>query len=196
MATILDASGLVFLLPVFVFILVFSIVFAILEVSKIFGEGNRTLNVAAALSIAALSLFTGKFVALIAIIVPWIIFLAVVMFLLFAIFGFFDIGKERVWGLFGQMPIFILILIIVIIGLSMVFESSLSPYQQTNDTTSTAIIQATTGENISTSAEVTNPREQTIKTLTNPRMLGAIFMLVIAAAAMRYLVDKYEIPKE
>ena len=116
MATLLDTGLLTFFLPVFVFIFVFTLLFALLEKVKLFGD-NKTLNVAAALSVAAISLFTGQFVGLIAIITPWIIFLLVILFMIFAIFGFFNVKDEKIWDLFGHTPVFIIILIIVIIGI-------------------------------------------------------------------------------
>lgn len=193
MATVLDTSVLAFFLPVFVFIFVFTVIFALLEKTQLLGEKNKTLNVAAALSLAALSLFTGQFVGLVAIITPWIIFLFVVMFLLFALFGFFGVDKEKTWDLFGHTPIFVIILIIVIVGISVVFDSSLNPYGTSPTQTSAEIMAASSGTNVAViTANQTNTRSETIRTITNPRLLGAIFMLVIAAATMRYLGDKYK----
>lgn len=194
MATLLDTGLLSFFLPVFVFIFVFTLLFALLEKVKLFGE-NKTLNVAAALSVAAISLFTGQFVGLIAIIMPWIIFLLVVLFMIFAIFGFFNVKNEKIWDLFGHTPVFIMILIIVIVGISIVFDTTLSPYQPSNPD-SVAVMSSASGTNASVlEAKTTNSRQQTIRTITNPRILGALFMLIIAATTMRYLVDKYAIEK-
>ena len=90
---------------------------------------------------------------------------------------------------------FIIILIIVIIGISIVFDTTLSPYQPSNPD-SVAVMSAASGTNASVlEAKTTNARQQTIRTITNPRILGALFMLIIAAATMRYLVDKYSIEK-
>lgn len=192
MATILDTGVLAFFLPVFVFIFVFSLLFALLEKVKLFGE-NKTLNVAAALSVAAISLFAGQFVGLIAVITPWLVLLLVALFMVFAIFQFFDVEKAKIWDLFGHTPIFILILIIIIVGISIVFDTTLSPYKATTETTA-SVVSSVSGTNAS-QLQDTNPREQTIKTLTHPRILGALFMLVVAAATMRYLGDKYTTEK-
>jgi len=198
MATVLDTGVLNYFLPVFVFLFVFTAVFALLEKTKILGA-SKTLNVAAALSIAVMTLFTGSFVSLISIIVPWFIFLAVILFLVFMIFGFFsgesDFTKTigSTWKIFGQTPIFVIMLIIILVGISIVFDTTLSPYSVSSPE-AVAVAATTSGSNITelTTTGATNSREQTIKTLTHPRMLAALIMLIIAAASMRYLVDKYE----
>lgn len=194
MATVLDTGLLSHFLPVFVFIFIFSLLFALLEKTKLFGENQKTLNVAAALSISAIALFTGNFVGLISIITPWVIFLLVLLFLVFALFKFFNVSDEKVWDLFGHTPILILVLIIIIVGISIVFDSTLSPYQVASPE---AIAVASTASG--TSAEVianqqTNVRSETIRTITNPRVLGALFTLIVAAAAVRYLGDIYDTP--
>lgn len=194
MATVLDTGLLSHFLPIFVFIFIFSALLALLEKTKLFGENQKTLNVAAALSIAAISLFTGNFVGLIAIVTPWVVFLFVVLFLVFALFGFFDISKEKTWDLFGHTPILVLVLIIVIVGISVVFDSTLSPYQVASPE---AIAVAATASGTSPAIiadQKTNVREQTLRTLTNPRILGALFTLLVAAAAVRYLGDVYDTP--
>lgn len=197
MASFLDTGVLNYFLPVFVFMFVFTAIFAILEKTKILGD-SKTLNVSAALSIAVLSLFTGTFVGLVAIVVPWFIFLAVILVLVFMVFGFFSAGEFKesipgIWKIFGQTPIFVIMLIIILIAISIVFDTTLSPYQVSSQE-AVSIAASTSG---STDAELTTPgatnsREQTVKTLTHPRMLGALLMLIIAAASMRFLVDKYE----
>ena len=170
MATLLDVGALAFFLPVFVFIFLFTILLGLLEKMKPFGD-NRALNVAAAFSVASISVFAGKLTSLISNIVPWIVFLFVMLLLVFVIFGFFDMEKQKIWDLFGETSIFIIILIIIIIGITVVFETTLSPY-----------VAGPGGE--------LNPRTETLRTLTHPRLLGALFTLIMASATVTYLTKK------
>ncbi|HZX12652.1 MAG TPA: hypothetical protein VFE88_04320 [Candidatus Nanoarchaeia archaeon] len=174
MATLLDVGVLGFFLPVFVFMFLFTVLFAVLEKTKILGE-NRLLNIAAAFSVAAISIFVGRLTSLIGIAVPWIVFVFVILLLIFMIFGFFDVSKEKIWDLFGETTAFIVILIILLIAIIIVFEGTVSPYVPGPD---------------GTVSGVPNPRSETLRTLTHPRMLGAIFMLVVAASTVSYLSKK------
>lgn len=172
MATLLDVGALAFFLPVFVFIFIFSLLLALLQKTKLLGE-NKVLNIAAAFSVAAIAVFAGKLTGLISVIVPWIVFIFVLLFLIFALFGFFGVDNKKIWDLFGETVVFIIILIIVLVGITTVFEGTLSPY----------------GDGTGDGA---NPRSETLRTLTHPRMLGALFTLVVAAATVTYLTKKIE----
>ena len=78
-------------------------------------------------------------------------------------------------------------LIAVIIGMVAVFESSLSPYEDDD-----SIISTTTALDDSVAVQDDSVRAQAIDTLTSPKVLGAIFLLLTAAAAAKLLVDKLE----
>ncbi len=171
MATLLDVGALAFFLPVFVFIFIFSILLALLQKTKLLGE-NALLNVAAAFSVAAVSIFAGKLTSLIGVIVPWVVFIFVLLMFIFLIYTFFGItDPAKIWDLFGETTVFIVILIVVLVGITVVFEGVLSPYS--------------TGPNGSV-----NPRTETLRTLTHPRLLGAIFTLIVAGATVNYLTKK------
>ena len=153
MASVLDVAGLVFFLPVFIFILIFTLLLGLLEKTRFLGE-NKVLNITAAFSIAAVSIFAGKLTGLISEVIPWIVF------------------------------IFILILVIVVIGISVVFEASLSPYQVGANATASAVSGAVSGS--------LNPRTEMIRTITHPRILGALFIMVTAASTIHFLTKKIE----
>ncbi len=189
MASLLDVAGLAFFLPVFVFLLIFTILLGVLEKTKLLGE-NKTLNVTAAFSIAAVAIFAGKLTGLISQVIPWIIFILILLVLIFGIYGFFGVGRTDIWALFGEPTPFILILIITIVGISVVFEESLSPYQNVTIETPTGTqgtVQVAGGA---------NPRTETVRTLSHPRILGALFILVVAASTVHYLTKKFEPRKE
>jgi len=199
MASIFDLGALEVFMPVFVFLFIFVVLYAILEKTKLFGENARTLNVVAAFSLAIISIFTGKMVNLIAFITPWFALVFIIILLITTMFMFFSvkpikgvigkgIGEHSFWTLIGEMPVFVILLIIVFVGLTTVFESNVSPYkindhgQMVDD-----------GGNIVPANEIQqNPRSETVKALTHPRMLSALFMLILASVAVKFIVDKYE----
>ncbi len=183
MASVLDVAGLVFFLPVFIFILIFTLLLGLLEKTELLGK-NKVLNITAAFCIAAVSVFAGKLTGLISEVVPWIVFVFILMALIFAIYGFFGVANKDIWELFGEPLPFILILVIVIIGISVVFESSLSPYQAGANVTAAAVTGAGYG--------ALNPRTEMIRTITHPRLLGALFIMITAASTIHFLTKKIE----
>lgn len=185
MATVLDVSLLAFLVPFFVFIFIFVVMYAILDKTQIFGNENKALSLIAAVSVAAISIFIGNLTKLISATIPWIVFIAIVLLFIFMIFKFYD-SSEEFWSIvLGEEVVFILILLIVFVGVSQIFESTVSPYK----TVKTADGQT---KIISEAGEATTPMKEATKTLVHPRVLGALFMLIIAAISIRFLVDKIE----
>ena len=173
MATLLDVGALSFFLPVFVFIFIFAILLALLEKTKLLGEGQRVLNIAAAFSVAAIAVLAGRLTGLVSTIVPWVVFIFVLLILVFALFGFFGMKDKEIWDLFGQETVFIIVLIIIVVSITTVYEGTVSPY--------------TPGVN-----GAVNPRTETLRTLTHPRLLGALFTLVVASATVTYLTKRLE----
>src|SRR3989344_2970768 len=104
MATLLDTTLLAFFAPLFIFLFVFAVIYALLQKSQIFGENQKTLDLIAAVSVAAVSVFIGgtTFVGLIASVVPWIVFIFIIFVLLFSFYMFFGLEKEEVWDIVCQ----------------------------------------------------------------------------------------------
>ena len=198
MATILDASLLGFFAPVFIFLFVFAVIYAILEKTSLFGNESKALRVIAAFSVAAVSTFIGdSFTKLTVSILPWIVFLVIIMFLLFTIYLGFGVadgkkgtGEKEVWDIIGKTPIYIIVLLIILIGLSSVFEEELSPFDSSSGSDVEVVSINEDGERV---VESKNPRSEALEAMTHPRMMGAIFMLIIASAAIKLLVDKMRI---
>ncbi|MBI5391506.1 hypothetical protein HZB00_00730, partial [Candidatus Woesearchaeota archaeon] len=66
------------------------------------------------------------------------------------------------------------------------FEQSVSPYGLGASGNVSIAVPA---------AGATNPRAEAIKTLSHPRILGALFLLVASAATVHYLTKEIEIKK-
>src|SRR3989344_4162312 len=158
MATLLDISLLGFLLPLFIFLLVFVILYAILSKTNLFGEKGVALNFIASFCVAAVSVFT-----------PWIVFIGFILVMIFAIFKFFSLEDNKIWDtLGGPTLIYVIILIVLLIGVAVVFGSDVAP----------------SGEG--------GVKNEVIVALTHPRILGALFILLVSAFAVRLLSEKLE----
>ncbi len=199
MASVLDTSLLSFFLPVFVFIFVWAITYGFLIVTKLFGDEAKTLNSVASFCVAIIAVLSGNIVKLVAAITPWIMFIAILLFFIFAIYLFFGAaGEERkatptamreIWPLFGQVPIFIIIVIIAVVGISSVFEQTVSPYEINEDG---EYVDVDTGELVTyvDADEEKTTTGETIKTLVHPRVLGALFILIVAALVIQEMGRK------
>lgn len=176
MATLLDVGFLNFFLPAFTFLFIVVLFYAILQRTKILG-GKTGLDWTASLAIGVIVLFSGKSVDLINFFTPWMVVIAIFLVLLFVIFMFLGYGgsdevlKKEVWPVVGgQTTVFIVAILILVIGISQVFGPVFSPY------------------------EPGGPAERTIggeaiRTIFHPRILGGIFIMVIAAFAIQKISD-------
>lgn len=173
----LEIGLLSFLMPIFIFLFIFVIIYAMLLKTNIFGEKAKALNLIASLCIAAVATFAGSIIKPLTTIVPWIVFIAIILGLIFALFGFFGVENEEIWGTIGGKTLYgVIIIILVFISLVMVFEPEVSPFG------------SSTGE----AAQGQNVQSEVVRTLTHPRVLGAIFILIVASFSIRLIVDKVE----
>lgn len=183
MATLLDATLITFLLPLFVFLFIFVVIYALLTKTKLFGEKQVALNFLAAICIAAVAVFAGNLITLIGTVTPWIVFIIVILVLIFGMYKLFGIEDKEIWtNIGGQTLVYVIILLIVLIGLTQVFEPQISPYDDQQPGT-VAKDSGLAGKNV---------KNEVISTLTHPRILGALFILLVSAFTVKLLVDRAE----
>ena len=124
MATILDTSLLAFLMPLFIFLFIFVVIYALLAKTNLFGEKQTALNFLAAMCIAAVSVFAGNLITLLGSVIPWIVFIIVILALVFGMYKMFGMEEKEIWTVLGgQVTIYVIILIVVLVGLTAVFKS-------------------------------------------------------------------------
>jgi len=161
MATFLDIGLLNFFLPVFTFLFVLAVLYAILTKTHILGD-NRRVILTASVAVAFITMFSGGATGLINFITPWFVLLGVGLLLFFGILMFLGQKEDEIWQrLGGATTILILVLIIIIVGMGQVLGPVFSPYGTSEG-----------GKSIG---------GETLKTLFHPRVLGALFILLIAA---------------
>ncbi len=186
MATLLDGTLLSFLMPLFIFLLIFVIIYALLSKTELFGKKQAALNFLGAMCIAAVSAFSGSLIKLVGTVTPWIVFVIIILFLIFGLFGWLGIKNEVIWETIGsQTVVYVVILFILLIGLTVAFEPEVSPYDQSSNASLSVSSQTT-----SAGLAGKNVKGEVFATLTHPRVLGALFILIVAAFTIRFLVDK------
>ena len=125
MVTLLDIGFMEFLLPVFSFLLIYAILFGILQKSK-FITDNAGLNTWIALAISVLFAITPGAMKIVSIIAPWFMVMIVIIFSLLLLFLFMGVKLETIEAAARReaairWTIFIIGIIIVIIALTSVF---------------------------------------------------------------------------
>ncbi|MFA5176296.1 MAG: hypothetical protein WC413_03515 [Candidatus Nanoarchaeia archaeon] len=167
MATLMDMGLLNYFLPIFTFLFIFAGLYALLDKTKILGE-NNALKFIAAFSVAMITLFTASIVDLINYVIPWFVFIAIFLILLFGVLMHFGIKEQDIWNNLSVWTVMIIAFLILLIGLTQVFGDVFTPYQTVGNTTKTI-------------------GSETLRTLFHPRTLGAIFLLIIASLTVRFV---------
>ncbi|MDD5133219.1 MAG: hypothetical protein PHD81_02135 [Candidatus Nanoarchaeia archaeon] len=167
MATLMDMGLLNYFLPIFTFLFIFAALYALLDKTKILGD-NSALKFIAAFSVAMITLFTASITDLINYVIPWFVFIAIFLILLFGVLMHFGIKEENIWNNLSMWTVMIIAFLILLIGLTQVFGDVFTPYQTVGNTTKTI-------------------SSETLRTLFHPRTLGAIFMLIIASLTVRFV---------
>lgn len=192
MATFLDISILGHFVGIFTFLLVFVIVYGMLELFKMFGDGHRGLHAIIALAVAFIVIFSKGVVAVIQTFTPWfVILILVIFFILFAVrmFGATDkdIRDELTSGTTITTWIIIFTVVILLFSLGAGFgQDSLS----SRGNTGTSATQTNTSTNATAepgSTATTNFNQNLYNTLFHPKVLGLILIMLLAVIAMLFL---------
>lgn len=125
----IDLSGIATFIPVFGFMLVFSVTFALLGKTKLF-EGNKLLNILISFSIAIIFLVSANAIEYVRVITPW--FAAFVVSLLFIalVVGVFTKEIDKFFPAWFGWIIVIVLIVIFVASASYVFGDLISKYLQ------------------------------------------------------------------
>jgi hypothetical protein len=170
MATLLDFTFFSFLKPFLIFILVLIILYAILAKTNLFG--SAALNGIAAFVVALLFMLVPGVSDMLSLAAPWYVVLMVVIVLILLVFMSVGVGGEAIAGVFQQSWMIWLIVIIVVVG---VFGYAAS---KTLGGEVQGLTQGEEGQDVTTDIG---------KVLFSPKLLGALFILVVAAQAIRLI---------
>ena len=175
MASLLDIGLLKFFLPVFSFILVYAVSYAILNKTNILK--SDAANNAAAFAISVLFLFTPQAIKLIQLTTPWFVVFLIFLMIIFMTFMFLGAKESQMNDVLALPTVYWTIIVVLLgiflFGLTQVFGSE---------------VQSIFGGGESNGEE--GVVIDIAKIIFHPRVLGAIFILLIASQAIRLIVPR------
>ena len=169
MATILDIGILNHFIPIFVFILIFVVMYAILLKTHLLGE-NKGLISLASFVIALLFIITQTATEFIQLVTPWFVVLIIVTMCFLLIFMFLGVKPETIAGVVTNESYTWIILIILIVLLGLALTKVLGPG-----------IASITQEGAEEEGFMTSVGG----IIFHPKILGVIFILIIASYAIK-----------
>lgn len=158
MATILETGLIEYIMPVLVFLLIFAVVFAILKRFAIFGD-NIGVNSVIAFVVALIFMITPTAREMVTTMTPWFIILVILVLFILMILVFIGLKAESLEVLAQKPAMYIIIIIIV----ALIFFVSLAKV-------------------FSGALDLSY-----FEFLAHPRILGVIFILVIASLAVKFI---------
>ncbi|MDD5086495.1 MAG: hypothetical protein PHV16_01955 [Candidatus Nanoarchaeia archaeon] len=181
MATFLDVGMLGYFNIIFYFLFLFVLLFAIMQAVK-FPTGDKNLSAILAFLVAILVVFSGPTREMISVITPT--FFVIIFFLFFGILiyrfiGATDADVKSFLGTEAATRTFLLIILGIII-LSTLGKTFFSGNSETSENEETDI--SSGNSNVGTQGE-----GALVATLTHPKILGLVLILLIGAFAMSLL---------
>jgi len=178
----IDITFLQYFSPIFVFVLVFVIVYAMLRFTKFMGE-NKILQSLISFFVAIIFLFSSSATTVVVVLAPWFtVFFIFIVFLLMAykLFGATDDQIRNVLANVHAVHYTVLIvgIIILLFALGAGFGQELLGFTQGGDTAAATDV----GDGSTGSSSYT---QNLVATLFNTRVLGMVLILIIAAFTIR-----------
>ncbi len=193
MATPLDIGLLKNFEVVFAFLLVFAVLYGVLEWRKFLGE-NKGIHAIIAIAISVLVLFSPFAVKLISNMAPWFVFLFI--FIVFILLGFSLLGvtNEQVQATVLKQAgikwaLFIAGVIILLMAMGSTFGQQLLEKEAGSNTTTTATTASGSGQSTVAGGSYGS---NVGAIFANPKILGMILILLVATAAVGLLGVKSE----
>ena len=172
MVTLLDTGLLEFVVPIFTFILIYALIFAILKKVKVLGE-NNSINMWVSFALAILFAITPGAMEFVTIIAPWFIVLVVVAFAVMLVFMFMGANDKTLINIMHdgtvKWTILIIGIIILVAGLTAVYGPVLS----------------------GPSPDAGTVGGQVHRSIFNVKVITTVFVLLIFAFAIKFL--SYEV---
>ena len=181
MTSVLQIGVLRYFSLIFPALLVFVIVFALLEKTKVIGE-NKVVNSIIAIAIGFMVILFQDIVSIINYMAPWFVLLFVFFVLLLMLYKLLGASDQNISDFFMknkgvQALIFGIGLVILIASIAHVYGQRLLPATEG-------------GIDVTTISEAGTFKENVLATLFNPQILGVIFILIVAVAAIVLLTKE------
>ncbi|QQG39142.1 MAG: hypothetical protein HYS32_01650 [Candidatus Woesearchaeota archaeon] len=188
-----DVSLLNVLSPIITFLLIWALTYAILEKSQLL-KGSKNLHAFIGFILGMLFLFSPNAVKFVNLFTPWFIVLVVVSILILTLF--FSMGwtpeqfKDNMGEGIIRWTLLIILIIIIVIALTKVFGPVTSPIGQIEDSSDNEVSIRSVEEGIPRTTQEGLIGEEVRKSLFSPRLLGAVFLLLIVSFAIRMVTTQ------
>lgn len=174
MATVFDFGILNQFSAVFVWLLIWTVVYAVLQVTKVLGA-NKGLDALIAICVAFFFTLSPELTKVIATMAPWFVIFIMFLFFIWLLGMFIGMSQSELRDAFGKESgafwwIFSIGLIILIYAVSKVFGQSLLEGG---------------GGNATSQGFAAN----VMQTIFNPKLLGVVLLLIIASFAVRFMAE-------
>jgi hypothetical protein len=177
MATFLETGLLNYFSIIFPALLVFVLVYALLQKIKILGE-NKTINILVAIALGFIVLLSESILSIINFAAPWFVIFFIFMVLLLVVFKLMGASDENIANVIRsdkvvQWVILAISIIIVISAFANVYGQRLLPLtlKETNITTEEGEVVTTATPSFATNVAAV---------LFHPKVLGMVFLLLVA----------------
>lgn len=182
MATFLQIGLLKYFSIIFPALLIFFVVFAVLEKTKILGEGKTAVNAIVGIAIAFILILSKDIVAIINYMIPWFVIVFIFLILLLVVFKIMGATDQTIADLLANNKTVQWILvgigvIILIASIAHVYGERLAPVAEGEVAEGAAIEDVEEG----------TFKQSVLKVLFNPLILGVLFVLVLAIFAIGLL---------
>ena len=161
--------------PIIIFLFIMLVSFAVMDKFKLMGE-NKALHALVAFCLGVLFLFSRTAVGVVVAATPWFIVMIVLGMFVISFFLFLGVKEETIGSALKEPRVYWTLLLIIIIFLVVVVTNV---YKANNPSVETTSGSTTEG----------------INALVNPKVLGAIVLLVIAAFAVSFISESLVLKK-
>jgi CDP-diglyceride synthetase len=189
MATFLDISVVKSFSSIFTFILVFVIVYGLLEMFKALGDKKQSLHALIAVILGFMVSLSPGVTTVLQTFTPWFTMLILVIFFILFAVKIFGVSNDTITDAFKKRSsiltwILILTAVIVLFSMGAGFGQKTLEQGQNNGTT----ISVATG-NETTPTDTGSFSQNLYNTLYHPKILGLILVMLIVVFAMLFLTD-------
>ena len=167
MATVLQTDLLVFLTPLFIFLLVWVVLYSLLQKFKFFG-GIKGFDALISVAVSILFLFSPEATSVVSDFTPWVMLLGMLVLVIFIFFMALGVKEGVIVDNILKSTAFITVAVVIIVVLFLIALTNVfGPFLLSNS----------------------DPGfwNATKRAILNPRMLGALFLLVIASYTVRFV---------
>jgi len=203
MATFIDIGLLQYVKIVFPFILVWAVTYSILEWRKVLGE-SQNMHSIVAFVVAMLTIISGPAVQIIELMIPWFGLILIVSVFMIMFFKFFGVTDSAIGKLFmdsgdSRLLVYWVVLLtglVLVAAIGQVFFAGSSVYVEGGPGVGESILTATGGSSDNFGVATGSGQANLLATVFHPKVLGMVFVLLLATFTIKLLAGDVILAKK